>query len=313
MEEKEHEINGDSVLLNTTHQKRFLVLIGIVVLVVGFGVLLLLVLGSRSSSDSEVVLNNQSNTENPVVEEGGVQSVRDSDNDGLADWEERLWKTDPNNPDTDGDGTSDGDEVLLGRNPLKPGPDDVGENSLLVTNPDYATIREKVQVTQPSPLISVSKPKEEPIFDARHDYGNKLASLFLSISKNTEVYNRTFTMLLESSGVSESVRERVEEMVADYMNLANSVFALERPTNVETEHMGLFNSIKGYTENITLFSEEKFAGDIGQETYMLYVNSALQMNDSLKALALYFDKEGVVFQANEPAYFFTQFAQALKQ
>jgi hypothetical protein len=52
------------------------------------------------------------------------QNSKDSDNDGLADWEETLWKTDPNNPDTDNDGTLDGEEVKLGRNPVKPGPDD---------------------------------------------------------------------------------------------------------------------------------------------------------------------------------------------
>jgi hypothetical protein len=49
---------------------------------------------------------------------------KDSDGDGLTDWEESLWGTDPNNPDTDGDGTSDGEEVRLGRNPLIPGPND---------------------------------------------------------------------------------------------------------------------------------------------------------------------------------------------
>jgi len=44
--------------------------------------------------------------------------VLDSDNDGLKDWEEALWKTDPKKTDTDGDGTSDGEEVRLNRNPV---------------------------------------------------------------------------------------------------------------------------------------------------------------------------------------------------
>lgn len=51
-------------------------------------------------------------------------SEADSDHDGLKDWEEVLWKTDPNNPDSDGDGTPDGEEVTEGRDPTKPGPDD---------------------------------------------------------------------------------------------------------------------------------------------------------------------------------------------
>lgn len=52
------------------------------------------------------------------------QSILDSDNDGLFDWEEELRLTDPNNPDTDGDGTIDGIEIRAQRDPLVAGPDD---------------------------------------------------------------------------------------------------------------------------------------------------------------------------------------------
>jgi hypothetical protein len=50
--------------------------------------------------------------------------TKDSDNDGLKDWEEDLYKTDPNNPDTDGDGYLDGEEINSGHNPLFKGPGD---------------------------------------------------------------------------------------------------------------------------------------------------------------------------------------------
>ncbi len=53
-----------------------------------------------------------------------VDATIDSDNDGLPDWEESLYGTDPKKADTDGDGTSDGEEVKLGRNPLVKGPND---------------------------------------------------------------------------------------------------------------------------------------------------------------------------------------------
>ncbi len=36
---------------------------------------------------------------------------KDTDGDGLKDWEEGLWGTDINNPDSDGDGSSDYDEI----------------------------------------------------------------------------------------------------------------------------------------------------------------------------------------------------------
>ena len=45
------------------------------------------------------------------------ENFKDSDNDGLPDWQEELYRTDPFNPDTDGDGYSDSQEVELSRNP----------------------------------------------------------------------------------------------------------------------------------------------------------------------------------------------------
>lgn len=58
-------------------------------------------------------------------------SQKDSDDDGLPDWQESLWRTNKNNSDTDGDGTKDGEEIKLGRDPLKKGPDDKLSPSLI--------------------------------------------------------------------------------------------------------------------------------------------------------------------------------------
>ena len=49
---------------------------------------------------------------------------KDTDGDGLKDWEEALWGTNPDMADTDGDGTPDGEEVSLKRNPAVAGPND---------------------------------------------------------------------------------------------------------------------------------------------------------------------------------------------
>jgi hypothetical protein len=60
----------------------------------------------------------------PTLANTAAISQKDSDGDGLRDWEETLLGTDPNKTDTDGDGTPDGEEVKGGRNPLIPGPND---------------------------------------------------------------------------------------------------------------------------------------------------------------------------------------------
>ena len=61
-------------------------------------------------------------TNAPIQSAGDMQ--KDSDGDGLKDWEENLWGANPQNPDTDGDGTPDGEEITQERNPLVAGPDD---------------------------------------------------------------------------------------------------------------------------------------------------------------------------------------------
>ena len=60
---------------------------------------------------------------------GGKETViesqnKDMDNDGLLDWQENLYNTDPSNPDTDADGYLDGEEINSGHNPLVKGPND---------------------------------------------------------------------------------------------------------------------------------------------------------------------------------------------
>ena len=66
--------------------------------------------------------------ENSAEKALGVIIAKDSDDDGLKDWEESLWKTDPKNPDSDGDGTPDGQEVRENRDPSKPAPGDEMQN-----------------------------------------------------------------------------------------------------------------------------------------------------------------------------------------
>jgi len=52
------------------------------------------------------------------------EAFKDSDQDGLSDWQEVIFGTNLLNPDTDGDGYLDGIEYKLGFDPKKPGPAD---------------------------------------------------------------------------------------------------------------------------------------------------------------------------------------------
>lgn len=68
--------------------------------------------------------NNNAGGNNLVYENKTNNTGADSDGDGLKDWEEGLWGSNPNLADSDKDGTPDGEEIRLKRNPALAGPND---------------------------------------------------------------------------------------------------------------------------------------------------------------------------------------------
>ncbi len=62
----------------------------------------------------------------PTSVEDPYLDLEDSDGDGLLDYQEIMYMTDPNNPDTDGDGLLDGDEINIGTSPNLPDTDGNG-------------------------------------------------------------------------------------------------------------------------------------------------------------------------------------------
>jgi cbb3-type cytochrome oxidase subunit 3 len=83
------------------------------------------------------------------------QDEIDTDSDGLKDWEEALWNTDPLNKDSDSDGTPDGQEVREGRDPHKKGPNDKIE----VPNPQNQT-----QNTDPNKNLTATAALSRDLF-----------------------------------------------------------------------------------------------------------------------------------------------------
>jgi hypothetical protein len=70
---------------------------------IGFALLTAHVTTPEVSSDPET-----------LVATTPTKAALDSDGDGVPDWQEVLWRTDPNNPDTDGNGISDAEEIASG-------------------------------------------------------------------------------------------------------------------------------------------------------------------------------------------------------
>lgn len=68
----------------------------------------------------------------------------DSDADGLRDWEEPLYNTDPQNPDTDNDNYKDGEEISSGYDPTIPAPNDKKSEFAFSPRPVPQTLTENL-------------------------------------------------------------------------------------------------------------------------------------------------------------------------
>ncbi|GEM_PF-2864145 len=106
----------------TGRRKLFL---GVILILAALGGAAFLLFQRDFFARETVIQNKTANEQARVIASLAVkEALKDTDSDGLKDWEEAIYKTNPENPDSDGDGTSDSDEVNQNRDPLKKGPND---------------------------------------------------------------------------------------------------------------------------------------------------------------------------------------------
>lgn len=97
--------------------KKLKIILGALVVLAGF-LLTRIGLTIKNSAETASRVRGES-TIAQDFEENNVLT-QDSDNDGLSDWNEVIYATDPFNKDTDGDGYLDGEEIVSGYDSLDP-------------------------------------------------------------------------------------------------------------------------------------------------------------------------------------------------
>jgi hypothetical protein len=117
----------DNTPMPPTKSKKFSIFVAVLILLAGLLIGGFLFIKSKTgaaniSDQVSFLLGKQINT-------GGNDKNLDSDRDGLPDWQEKTYKTDPKNQDTDGDGYLDGEEVASGYDPLVKAPNDALPNT----------------------------------------------------------------------------------------------------------------------------------------------------------------------------------------
>ncbi|MBL7155510.1 MAG: hypothetical protein ISS88_03385 [Candidatus Portnoybacteria bacterium] len=156
---------------------------------------------------------------------GGKETIiesqdKDTDSDGLRDWEEELYKTSPYDPDTDNDGYLDGEEINSGHNPLVKGPGDEIFLFPLPLGEKYNITQHIFQNSTASLLNSYLFHKFEYIEDHPEitDPTNFLASLPESIQReliNQAIYDNFLYIMENSKEIFSQFPEIFDVVISD--------------------------------------------------------------------------------------------------
>lgn len=322
--------------------KKFLVVVLAVLIVLGLGFLA----SYKSNSNND----NNSSGKFSYISSLFKSNDKDSDNDGLKDWEETLWKTDPNNPDTDGDGTPDGQEVNQGRDPLKPGPDDkletsslisrdfLNEGSSLTENISRQFFSEYLKQKQSGNLSEAGRENLISSFMANiqtgqtHNYkAYSVSDIQISHDNSSEAIkkygNDMGKIIKEDSGPAteheiiifqraietenENELQKLNEIIDAYNKMSAHGLLLKVPSDIANLHLSLINSFAGTANNLKNMQKIFTDSVLGGMGFNQYQETASLMLETFRNINNFFTDKKVIFNTNEDGYVFKQIAERL--
>lgn len=263
--------------------KQFSIVIGSVIVIC----LIVFFVGRRITN-----VQNVENVDVSVVTTATELYNRDSDNDGLFDWEELLWKMDPKNPDTNGDGILDGQEVEQRRRELQSG--DISADSF---NPNTQT----EALAQQFYLFAATNPN--PSESEFQNFVDSVVGLF------------NFAEPISYISLDD-VRVGVENPGLYYSDLSQALFRLqksEKPADLVLidQLLSSQNSAQSTQDMknliITYHTAVKDLQNIAvpssqTNNHMELVNSLLNIAGSLQAIVLHFETDPTLAMSSVSVY-----------
>lgn len=262
-----------------------------------------------------------------------LKSEIDTDNDGLLDWEETLWGTDPKSQDTDKDNTTDGEEVRLGRNPTIPGPKDLlnsetkttkaaVENTTLTPTEKLGrdmfaqylslkqsgvTFDEQTTDTFVNELIqkmagdmTYKVYTEKSISTASQDnpetiknYGNALSESVRKNSSENENELIIFSRFVDSGDKKELLK--LMPIITSYKGMINGMLALSVPKSALEAHLEFVNALSLVLKSLENMMSAEPDPLISVITIERHLVAAQQLQDSLNKLQTYFIAQNIDF------------------
>jgi len=307
----------------------------------GFGFALFKQLSQKPSP--QIAGNNNQKEQGAALD--ASLTLKDTDQDGLKDWEEALWKTNPKNPDTDGDGTGDGNEVRAGRNPLVKGPKDVLATAAApkITGADNRTTTQKIAEdifgnyltlkqsgvtldSQQSGAIvnaalkgvsTYSAAKKYILTDihisrdespaALRTYGNALGDIINKYGKP----NVDNELIIVQNALQTNDSKKLSDLkiiLDSYKKVIDALAKVSTPASAASAHLSLLNSASSVSATIAAMQSLFSDPIVALAGLRDYQTQAGNLAVALDTLNIYFENRRISFASSEPAATFFAFA-----
>ncbi len=197
---------------------------------------------------------------------------KDTDGDGLFDWEESLWGTDPEKSDTDGDGISDKEEVDKKRPETSEGGDESLTETSLLARDLFSTIvslKQNNSLTEEN-LESIANQLAGSINSATYDtytldslivvdsnnnsfikYFKETDKIFLA-SKNSHI-GEELSVLTDFIEDPTSNQSKLEVIISEYKKISSDLSKLDIPESISKDHLALINTYDKIAQSIEEF------------------------------------------------------------
>lgn len=267
-----------------------------------------------------------------IAENTGAPQPKDSDGDGLLDWEEILWGTDPKNKDSDGDGVKDGEEIAESKNPLGEDKNTAKDLALQNTRGVQADTNETDKLarslftqfvqTNGAPTDSAIQSLAAPLLirsssysntisrneiiitssgpSTLKNYVNSLGALITADSNSTNELS-VIQKLAENNNSEENIFEEFKGISETYSESADILQTTPVPKELADQHVTLINAFYNTAEDLEKISE---AGADDPLALMLslqnYSRNSTVIPEVLTAMSNYAKSQNIFMEPSEP-------------
>lgn len=292
----------------------------------------------RQFSEERFASDKKAQDVNLIMGTSTDMTTRDSDMDGLPDWEERLYGSDPFIVDSDKDGTPDGQEVRVGRDASKANTAKKGKEPndklKVVQDPHFATSSTDVlglkkeffakqlavygKDVRNTTMRDLMKGFDAKKFNVKnqlidldvasandaaslHAYGNTMGAL---ITKYTERTHRTEQEILEQGmkAKSDVVLRELQLPAITYKNFSRDLKEMKVPSALARAHLLIVNGYEQMSKGLLGMQVMHTNPIDGAAGYQAYNKGRTEVTQGYAGVMLYLNSKAAVFTAEEPGY-----------